>query len=571
MIAIRRNFWLVQVLLVASLAGVGACSSSSPTSNTGVGGGLPAAASVAASPKTNEAADKITIKGRVLDARSGEPIANATVLAVVAEFESEPPSGVSAASATSTDSASASTVATGGAAIAGEAPKSRPVSKSSPSAPVKTTADEKGNFEIKDLPSGTYSVSAVHKGYVAVSFVGGRPASGKMNLSLAPQDYDSGGFEVSGAVKLLSRKPGAGVTVAAALPPGLFASGTSVTDTDGGFTLSDLPTGKHLLAAWTKGDAGEIKAWGFQKDVGVAIGKDKKTSRPEITLRAISKSIILAGKVTSGNKAIKPRQVQVFLTTEQGEEVALLTRSPDQDGYFRFSLPAPDEGMAYHLVASGLDSAGNAAYAHTHKIAGPSHAYDLVLPELPATPSMSVDAQTEWTWTAVPDVSVYRVRLESSGDQGKTLWEGWTTGTGIVLPQIAGLNLRQGDPYRFSLAAIRTQGAFELPEVGTTPWAQAANLAPREFVAGEAPKEPPPPVRTPTFREQGGGQEASPNRTPSTPTKPIAPPVPKPGKLPAGFRVPAPVKVLPAPVKAPIPGRTPNPPPVTKGNHLGTT
>ncbi|MBI6545709.1 MAG: hypothetical protein HY692_02885, partial [Cyanobacteria bacterium NC_groundwater_1444_Ag_S-0.65um_54_12] len=492
-----RELSVIAVMLMTMVG----CSSSSPTSPGGVGANLPAATGQAPTAKSNEAIEKQTIKGRVLDALTGEPLNSAVILVEEAELPNIENTGLT--SPVGTDSASSSPgapnlglpPASSGNKTADSA-RGRPPAKASAQPAVKVSTDEKGNFEIKDLPAGTYAITAHHKGFVAVTFLGGRPASGRLQIALLPQ-VPAAGHDLAGNIRLLNNKPAAGVSTAVALRSMLFAGGMAVSDPGGSFTLSGLPSGKYLLAAWTPGDAGEIRAWGMQREVNVAVGKDKKSSHPEIILRAVAKPVVLAGKVTAPSKMIRPRQVQAFLATDDGAELLLMTKAPDQDGYFRFSLPALVEGTTYHLVASGVSTGGNAAHAHLHNLAGPSHSHDLVLPDLPATPSFTTAEGLVWTWPAMPNVSVYRLRLESTGDDGKTLWEGWTTGTKLTLPGLPALALRHGDPYRYTLSAIRTQGAFELPEVGFTPWTQAASLVPREFIAGEEIKIEEPVERLP--------------------------------------------------------------------------
>ncbi|MBM3267635.1 MAG: hypothetical protein FJZ01_08305 [Candidatus Sericytochromatia bacterium] len=546
-----KTRWAVLFALAAAVG----CSSSSPTSPGGVPGNLPPATGAGPTPKTDAAAEKLTLKGQVVDARTGSALSKATVVAYrVAELKPDAPPAAAAPTGGATDSATESAAAaTPEPAPARQAERPRPKGSAPP--PVKTTADDKGNFELPNLPPGTYAVTAYQKGYVAVSYVSGRPASGRLDVALPPQGDEGVGYEIEGKVLNLSKTKGAeGVMVGAALPPGLFAGTPAVSQSDGAFTLADLPAGKLLLAAWTLGDAGELRTWGIQREVKVAEGKDKKSSSPQITLRAISRQVVLAGKVAAPTKAIKPRQVQVLLATEDGTEVPLLTRTPDKDGHFRFGLPAPEEGTTYHLVASGVDSAGNAVYAHMHKIAGPGHAFDLQLPGLPATPSLYTEPVPEWTWTAEPDVSAYRVRLETTGDDAKTIWEGWTTGTSIALPQVGGLALKHGEGYRFTLSAVRAQGAFEMTEIAVTPWAAAASLAPKEFVAGQPFKnEPvavaPAPVRAPAARAPA----AAPAAAEPAPAKggaraePDGPPQPPKVFIPTPAPTAAPAAILPTP------------------------
>jgi hypothetical protein len=543
--------------IVALAVAVG-CSSSNPTGPGQTGGALPGNTGTAPTPKANDSAEKQSMKGRVVDARTGEGIAKATVVAVQAqESETVASDSPSVANAGATDSATASGGAT--ADVAPARPASRPRSSGKKREPVKVTADDKGHFEIKDLVPGLYAVTGYSKNHVSVTFVGPRPSKDDVTLALPPQGEESGGYEISGKVALISRKPAAGVMVGAALPPGLYAGAPAVTDADGGFTLGDLPSGKLLFASWTTGDVGEVRTWGVQRDVKVAEGKEKKSGSPQITLRAVARSIVLSGKVDSANKAIKPRQVQVMLSTEDGAEVALLTRTPDKDGHFRFSVPAPEEKTTYHLIASGVDSAGNATYAHLHRLAGQSFQYDLTLPDLPATPSVVTDTTPEWSWNAAPEVSVYRVRLETTGDDGKTLWEGWTSGTSITLPQVGSLALKHGESYKFTVSAIKTQGAFELIEVASTPWAAAASLAPREFVAGEALKDDAPRNRPASLREETANESRPAPLAPPAVTRRegasgAAPYVPGPAA--GGAVSPAPGGAAPRPPTVPSPGAT---------------
>ncbi|MBU6428674.1 MAG: hypothetical protein KGR26_06680 [Cyanobacteria bacterium REEB65] len=481
--------------VVAVLAVAVGCSSTSPTTPGSVGSNLPAGTNPAGTTKTADTVDNLTLNGRVTDAQTGEGLGKVTVLVVQTDV------GLVPAGQPGQPSGSASIAASPSTPVSLQPSPGANPTEAKLAKPLVIKSDKRGDFAVHDLPPGTYSYTAYKKGYEAMTFVGGRPASGRLDLTLVPSG-ETGGYELTGQVHLLNHKPAVGVHVAAALSPGLFASQTVVTDTDGGFTLDGLPAGQLVLAAWQTGESGEIKAWGFLRDVSVAQGKDKKTANPDLTLRAVEHPIIVAGKVSGTGKDLKPRQVQVFLETDATADISLFSRAPDPDGYYRFSVPPPEEGTTYHVLASAVDSRGDASYGHLHMLAAESHDDDITLPALPATPSLNVASQTTWSWDPMPDVSAYRIRLESLGDHARTLWEGWTTGTSIAYPDIPGLVLSKGESYRYSLTAVKTEGAFELPDVALTPWAEASSLAPKEFVAGKHVKAPETTDRLPTLQEQ---------------------------------------------------------------------
>ncbi len=511
------------VLSVIAVVGVTAgCASSSPTQpNSVAGANLPGGTNPAGQVKTNDTADKLTLKGQVTDAQTGKPLSKVTLLVVetVAAPAAPPPPPGPMASGSLPASSSAPASASLEALPPGPSATAAPVQKLDK--PIEVKANTKGNFAIHDLPPGTYAITAFKRGYEAVTYQGGRPASGELDLVLVPNGAPTGN-EITGKVILLNHKPAVGVHVAAALPSGLFASPTALTDADGDFTIDGLPSGKLTLAAWETGEPGEVRAWGYVQDIPVAYGKNRRSGHPQITLRAVTHPIILAGKVTSQAASVKPGQVQVFLETDASADIPLLSRAPDKDGYYRFSVPAPEANTAYHLVASGIDGHGDAAYAHLHDLAGPSHADDMSLPELPATPSMDVGAHTTWSWQPLPNVSAYRLRLESTGASATTLWEGWTTGTSITFPDIPGLELLKGDTYRYSLASINTLGAAELSGIALAPWSAASSLAPVEFIAGEKPKPAEVSSTSPTLSQE----HAAPPEAPVAP--PGVRPIPRP-------------------------------------------
>jgi hypothetical protein len=65
---------------LVALTVLGSCSSSSPTSPGQVGAGLPGTTGAAPTPKSDVSVEKLTLKGRVVDARTGESLGKATVV-----------------------------------------------------------------------------------------------------------------------------------------------------------------------------------------------------------------------------------------------------------------------------------------------------------------------------------------------------------------------------------------------------------------------------------------------------------------------------------------------------------
>jgi hypothetical protein len=170
-------------------------------------------------------------------------------------------------------------------------------------------------------------------------------------------------------------------------------------------------------------------------------------------------------------------------------EIPLITRTPEKDGHFRFSLPPLEEGQTYHLIATGLDEGGNTAYSHLHKLADSDLKLELALPDLPSQPEFHPDELAFGaSWRGASTASVYRLRIESVGDDAQTVWEGWTSGTVLAMPDPEKLPiLTKGKKYRASFSAIKVaEGTpYELTSVPSAPWASAASLAPIEFKAGE--------------------------------------------------------------------------------------
>lgn len=425
------------------------------------------------------ASEKVTVHGTVADARTGEAIPKAIILL---QALPETPR------TTAMEPASPSVPPT---ADGEGATPSEPQPTPSPKAtetdlpkPIKLGVDDKGQFEVKDLLPGQYQITAFAPGYQPVTTIGVRPAT--LHFELVPV-APKGGHTMTGTVKTAADKPAPGARVVAGFTPGKTLGDAMTVGEDGKFDFKDLRTGKIPVAAYLA-DGAEITAWALQREVPVALGKEKVTPSPTLTLRAVTAPLILSGKVTSPSKDLKPRQVHAILV-DGDAEIPLITRTPDKDGYFRFSLPPLEEGQSYHLVATGLDEAGNTATAHLHKLTDSDLKLELALPDLPSAPEFHPeDLAFGATWRGSSNASVYRVRVESVGDDAQTVWEGWTNGTLLQMPDPTIIPiLTKGKTYRATFSAVKVADGtpYELTAVPSVPWASAASLAPITFKAGD--------------------------------------------------------------------------------------
>ncbi|MBO9540847.1 hypothetical protein J7643_09675 [bacterium] len=543
--------WLPLVLAGTLL--VSACSGSNPASPGSTNPGMPAATGANAPARPEAGSEKITVKGAIADARTGDAVPKAVVVFQALTSDSLPsPVATGSASASATPAPeltpspapTATPQAPTNAGRQGATAPKRPAPKpDDPKAPKKVSVDDKGQFEIKDIPPGTYMVTAYAPGYQALTIVGNRP--NQLNLALTPHKQPAG-HEVAGSVKTAADKPAEGAHVVAGVIPGLTIGDSTDVKSDGTFVLKDLRAGRTPVAAFV-GDAGEIKAWAVQPEVPIAVGKDKKTPSPQFVLRAVSNPVILSGKVTSTVKELKPRQVSVQLVTDNGA-VPLLTRTPDKEGYFRFSLPALAEGQTYQLIASGADGKGDVVYAHKHRLNASDLKLEIGLPKAPPAPKLDMFEESAGlvSWDAVDDVSVYRLRLETSGDEPQTVWESFSTGTRVALPDPDVLPLlKKGEKYRLTLSAIKVADGvgYDLASVTAEPWAFAASHAPVDFVYGQD--------------TVGGVEPKAPEQAPKTPEHglapaPVVPPVAKPA-------TPAAKPAAPAKPAKPKPKATPKP------------
>lgn len=481
-----------QTAMLAGALMISGCSGNNPASPGSVNPALGSTPNTPAeSAAARQATEKVTVHGSVADARTGDAIPKATILLqALPDAPSSAPlpmaSGSMPPGATTPESTTpgAMTPPTEGAPPAAPAPAPSAPAPAALEKPIKLGVDDKGQFEVKDLLPGQYQITAFAPGYQPVTTIGVRPA--QLHFELSPLSPKAG-HTMTGQVKTAADKPAPGARVVAGFTPGKTLGDAMTVGGDGKFDFKDLRTGKIPVAAYLA-EGSDITAWALQREVPVALGKEKLTPSPTLTLRAITSPVILSGKVTTPTKELKPRQVHVLLV-DGTAEIPLITRTPDKDGHFRFSLPPLEEGQTYHLIATGLDEAGNTAYSHLHKLADSDLKLELALPDLPAAPEFQPDELAFGaSWRGSSTASVYRLRVESIGEDAQTVWEGWTSGTILAMPDPKTLPiLTKGKKYRASFSAIKVaEGTpYELTSVPSAPWATAASLAPIEFKAGE--------------------------------------------------------------------------------------
>lgn len=524
------NRWLP--LILAGTLLLAACSGSNPASPGATNPNMAPPGSTTPS-RPEAGSEKMTVKGAIADARTGEALTKATLLVQLLTsdvFPSQATGSMDASPSASSPDSTGSLLPPASAGRQGATAPRRPAPTAEDvKRPKKITVDDKGQFEIKDMQPGTYQITAYAPGYQALTLVGNRPV--QLNMALVPHRATPG-YELSGSVMTAASKPAQGAHVIAGVVPGLSIGDTTTAGDDGVFALRDLRKGKTSIAAYL-GDASEIKAWAIQGEVPIAVGKDKKTPSPELTLKAVTNPVIFSGKVTASGKDLRPRQVAVALVTEYGE-IPLLTRTPDKEGYFRFALPQLGEGQTYHLTASGTDTAGNVVYAHKHQLNAGDLKMEVALPEPPKEPRFDPTATPlSFAWEAYEGVSVYRVRVESMGEEPQTLWEGYATGTRVLMPEpdVVPL-LKKGEKYRMTLTAIKVAEGqpYELSSIAAEPWAQASSAAPKEFVFGDVSSDPRKAPEATLSAPATIEPSPAPKLTPKAPLKPT--PMPKKPKAP---------------------------------------
>ncbi|HEY9764799.1 MAG TPA: hypothetical protein V6C82_00455, partial [Chroococcales cyanobacterium] len=363
-----------------------------------------------------------------------------------------------------------------------------PTPKPSGTPSFETNSDDKGHFETKDAPEGSFILLLTAPNYQAVTLYGIR--SGELEIALTPF---KGPTEVplNGVVKLTSQKPAVGSRIATTFLPGLTSGDAAECDKAGEFKMNVASLGKVSLAAMVVRD-GEINAFSYLPDVPT----DTKTAAHALVLRAVAKPIILAGDSGENKKegkeakedlALSPQRAQVFLADGNGE-IPLLTRAV-RNSRFRVSLPQPPEDASYHLALSAKSEAGDVSFIHFYKQTDSN--LKLTASLLPF-PTAQFDGHS-FRWEAVPDATFFRVRVEESiegKDSGRILWEGFTNGTRIDLPELSLLSLLdKKKDYKFSLTAVKVEGSKEWTSTLNGPWAASSSQAPTDLIFSS--EEPP--------------------------------------------------------------------------------
>jgi hypothetical protein len=325
--------------------------------------------------------------------------------------------------------------------------------------------------------------------------------------------------------------------------PGMHAT----SDDAGAFTLDGLVAGNYSLAGWTTNLEGEVTTFALVKEVPVSLGREKRTVSPTLVLRAVTSPMLLAGTVGTGKapdpankKALKPQAVRAFIDVGDGE-IPIANTAVGKDGYFRLRLPPLPEGASYHLVASGQTEGGQTSYVHKYNVTVADPKIEIPLPDAPATINVTNPGKAaSFSWDpAGSDVTAYRVAIESVGQDGDTLWEGWTSGTAIRLPSSKELTLlHDGESYRYTLTAIRVadKGKLDLPALALQPWESSGMTKPATFEVQKLKpgQKPGSEMLKPLSVPEGGGTTPETEGTGAASAKPSAKPSHKPSAKPSG-------------------------------------
>lgn len=438
----------------------------------------------------------------------------------------------------------------------------RPMGTPYPATPVKL--DSRGKFEVKDLPEGSYNLTFWAPGYQAQSFQGSLPS--KLEVQLRPFEVPSKKLhDLKGIVRQASNQPAGNAEVEISSVSGKLPGVHETTDDNGNFAMKGLlGNTNYALAAWTTNLDGEVTTFAMVKEVPVNFGRELRNISPTLVLRAVTAPVLLAGTVDgtiteedekaakTAKKAvegIRATNVRAYIQYNDGE-IPLSSAPVGKDGYFRLRLPDLPEGATYHLVASGTSDSGQTAYAHEYALKKSNPKLILTLPKPPDQVTVNDRSKgPRFAWEPVgSDVSAYRLSIEGVGQDGDTLWEGWTTGTAIGLPKVKELGLlKEGESYRYSLTAIKLEekGKLEMATLATQPWSSSGITKPATFEvqrvkAGQSqavtppgkPRPPVPATHAPegaSAKPSGGAsaRPATPKPTLRPPTVPSTKPTPK--------------------------------------------
>lgn len=470
-------------------------------------------------------------------------------------------SGAQVASGTASMPPLATTSPAAGTTPAAGSPGASPTASAAPGSPnpratpYPATAikpDSRGRFDLKGVPEGAYAVTVIAPGYQALTFQGNLPE--ELEISLRPLEPAADRVHtLQGVVRTADGRPAPEVEVELAARVGRYAGFHAQSDEAGGFKALAVPPGAYALAAFTTNPEGEVDAFSLLKEVPVAYGAERRTMSPSLSLRAVTATKLFAGSLEgilteAEEKAlvaakkpvvgVRPVNVRAFISVADGE-IPIASVPVGRDAYFRLRLPALPEGAAYHLVAAGQDEQGAMVFAHEHDLAEANPKLALTLPKPPGAFSVTERSRgPAFAWEAGgAEVGAYRVALESVGAEGDTLWEGWTSGTSVRLPNLQAFNLlKEGVSYRVTLTAIKTAGRDRVPllAVATAPWASSSSTkaitfeVPRVRAGAPSPSAggPRPLVMPSSLRSPAGAAQLPPSARPSArlPASPSARP-----------------------------------------------
>jgi hypothetical protein len=384
-------------------------------------------------------------------------------------------------------------------AAAASASPSTPTAGPTPLPVTTYRVDSQGRFELKGIPEGTYNMTFWAPGYQAVTYQGALQPEAEVQLR--PLEPDTKKFHtLKGVVRQANDAPASGVPVEISSMSGKLAGQREETDAQGAFAMAGVPAGNYAAAAWTTNLEGEVATFAMVREVPVALGRERRTISPTLRLLAVTAPLLYAGSVEGSAKeaevkaalaakkpipGVRPTRVSASIRVGDGE-IPLVSVPVGADGYFRLRLPSLPEGATYHLTASGQSEAGQMSHRHLYDLEGPDPKLSLALPSAPD--SVRLDDRTKhprFSWEALGSkVTAYRLSVERLGDDGDTLWEAWTTGTAVHLPNSKELPfLREGESYRYTLAAVTLldDKKFELSDVASRPWESSALTRPQSF------------------------------------------------------------------------------------------
>ncbi|MEB3328092.1 MAG: hypothetical protein VKQ33_02535 [Candidatus Sericytochromatia bacterium] len=389
-----------------------------------------------------------------------------------------------------------------GAASPTPAPGASPASPGPGPTPLPVTTyrvDSQGRFELKGIPEGSYNLTFWAPGYQAVTYQGALQPEAEVRLR--PLSPDAKQFHtLKGVVRQANDAPASGVAVEISSMAGKLVGQREESDAQGAFAMTGIPAGNYAAAAWTTNLEGEVATFAMVREIPVALGRERRSVSPTLRLLSVTAPLLLAGTVEGSAKeaevkaalaakkpipGVRPTRVSASIRVGDGE-IPLVSVPVGTDGYFRLRLPSLPEGATYHLTASGQSEAGQTSHRHLYDMEGPDPKLSLTLPGAPD--GVRLDVRTKhprFSWDALgASVNAYRLSVERLGDDGDTLWEAWTTGTTVHLPNTKELPfLREGESYRYTLAAVTLldDKKFELSDLADRPWEASALTRPQTF------------------------------------------------------------------------------------------